>query len=116
MTPPQNSPELNSNARHATARSIIERRWHGISFAKIATELGRSPQELRVLRLTSEYTDQVWAEYGRASHCFSKHQTYSDCVKHIRMFFGTTRAIAKEVLGNDWKAPEPHAIQLQIAL
>ena len=101
--------------QHAIARSVIEGRWHGKPFEKIAQELQTPTDEIRNLRTTKTYQDLVWAEYGRSPHLFNQHEKREDCIINISRFFGITTEKANEVLGTDWKAsPPPNPIQIKM--
>ena len=108
---------MTSDEKHEVSRQIIHSRWHHHNWMLIANEVSFTQSALRELRLSSEYKDQVWADYGRAPHCFNRHHLYEDAVTRIRIFFGIPKRVAVEVLGNDWKEPlSPDPIQLQLNL
>ena len=84
----------NSEANHEIARQIIERRWHYCKWHIIAKNLNISEHDLRKIRLSSEYEDQVWAYYGRSPFCFNRHPLYKDVIMGLRMFFGIPERLA----------------------
>ena len=102
--------------RHALAREAIDRRWHLRDWNEIADEVNLTPEALTELKACGEYTDQVWASFGRASHCFSKHRTREDCITHISKFYGVSEELADRMLGKLHKEPEPNHVQLFINL
>ena len=108
---------MTSDEKHEVSRRIIESRWYHHNWMRIANETGLTQSELRELRLSSEYENQVWAYYGRSPFCFNRHPLYKDVIRGLRMFFGIPERLAVEVLGNDWKEPlPPDPIQLQLNL
>ena len=108
---------MTSDEKHEVSRRIIESRWYHHNWMRIANETGLTQSELRELRLSSEYEDQVWAYYGRSPFCFNRHPLYKDVIMGLRMFFGIPERLAVKVLGNDWKEPmPPDPIQLQLNL
>ena len=92
---------------HDLSRTAIGERYHLHDWVAVASELGISESELTELRSTEPYEMQVWADYGRTCWRFSKHPKRETCVEHISQFYGITETLASEILGNDWKAPEP---------
>ena len=109
---------MTSNERNKIANEVISKRWNfqGRNWFTIANEHALTPKELRVLRLSTEYQNVAWAEYGRHPYIFNKHPIYEHCIIHLRMFFGIPRKSAVKILGNDWKEPKIKATQLQINL
>ncbi|MXV73448.1 hypothetical protein F4Z99_04115 [Candidatus Poribacteria bacterium] len=104
--------ETQFKRQHEIARNIIKDRWFGESFDKIARKLNIPLTEIRQLRTTEPYQQQVWAEYGRSPHIFNQHKRRECCVRHISFFFGISTEKASAVLGTDWKPPEPTQLQM----
>lgn len=103
---------MTEEQQHDVSRNVIDLRWHLRTFEQIATELGITEEEITQLRETEPYEMQVWACYGRTPYIFNRHRDRNRCIQHIAHFFGINAEQAEEVLGNDWKAPEPVQLSL----
>ena len=102
--------------QHETARNVIEQRWLCVSFHKIAQRLGIPLSEIRILRTTSPYEQQVWAEYGRSPYLFNQYKTRELCVKHISRFFGISNKKADNILGKDFERYARPIVHTQIEM